>query len=392
MQQLRLILICSLLTIAFQSQAQDAVSYEEVNSKSYALYEQGAWKDLINYGKESLINGQDFLNLRLRMGYAAFMLTNFSEAIKQYEKALLFDSYNNAAHYYIYLSRKYLNQREIAASETPFLSEEIISQEKLKGFVFRQVGVEISYKQTTTANRENPMYSRLDIGNRLSKNIHLQQSIGTYKQTIRESQLTVVNNNNAIKINQVEYYNKLLVNVNRKWQLKASYHYVYTPFNNYVYNNHLGLIGVKYFGDYFDIQGDIIIGNVTDSSLNQFNVQLGLYPSGNLNIYSFSTLMVRNSQETGINLKQVIGAKLLKNIWLEANATLGPFTNLVENDGLYLYNSIDPNKIKAGISSYTTLSEKWMLQAGYTFEKRELYKNQTTYNQHSITGGIVWKL
>jgi hypothetical protein len=30
-----------------------------------------------------------------------------------------------------------------------------------------------------------------------------------------------------------------MLNLDRHWQLKAAYHYLHTPFNNFKYNNHL---------------------------------------------------------------------------------------------------------------------------------------------------------
>jgi hypothetical protein len=392
MQPLKTIaLLIGVLLFIHTTMAQTSLTYDEVNTKSYALYEKDSWKELLTYGKEAIQSNQDFTLLRLRMGYAAFMLNNFSEAINQYEHVLQNDSYNSTAHYYIWLCRKYLNQPELADAQVKYLSKEVIEQEKLKRLAFTQAGFELSLKQTDATERQNPTYARVDIGNRLGWNIHMLQSVATYQQTIGEPQLTTVTNNRNININQFEYYNKLTVNLNRKWQLIGAYHYVYTPFNNLVYNNHLGLLGVKYNSNYFNIQGDIIVGTVTDAPFQQINIQLGLYPLGNLNLYGFSTVYIRQNESSGTNFKQVIGFKINKNIWLEGNATLGMFQNLAENDAMYLYNAIDINKVKTGITGYFTLSKKCIAQLGYTFEQRQFYNKTTTFNQHSTTGGLSWK-
>ncbi|MBK8507045.1 MAG: hypothetical protein IPL46_35660 [Saprospiraceae bacterium] len=116
-----------------------------------------------------------------------------------------------------------------------------------------------------------------------------------------------MNNNNKIAINQVEYYNRIHINLNRHWQLKAAWHYLNTPFNNFKYNNNLLLAGVKYYGSYFDLQADAIVGKLTDTSLQQYNLQLGLYPLGNLKLYSFSTGMLRQQAGSAFNFKQVLG-------------------------------------------------------------------------------------
>ena len=139
MQYLKTIALFVCISLAIQMQAQNAYSYDEVNTKSYTLYEQSSWKELLVYGKQAIAQGQDFTILRLRLGYASFMLNNFSEAIKQYEQVLKNDSYNSTAHYYIYLSRKYLNQTELATTHVKYLSKEVIEKEQLKKMAFTEV-------------------------------------------------------------------------------------------------------------------------------------------------------------------------------------------------------------------------------------------------------------
>ncbi|MBK8141379.1 MAG: hypothetical protein IPK57_10370 [Chitinophagaceae bacterium] len=98
---------------------------------------------------------------------------------------------------------------------------------------------------------------------------------------------------------------RLVLNLDRL-AVKAAYHYLHTPFNNFKYNNHLLLVGFKYNGNYFDLQADAILGKLTDTSVRQYNLQLGLYPSGNLDLYSFSTAMVRQQEGIAFNFKQVL--------------------------------------------------------------------------------------
>lgn len=391
MHPLKIIALFIGILLSIHTIAQTTLTYDEVNTKSYALYEKGSWKELLVYGKEAVEASQDFTLLRLRMGYAAFMLNNFSEAINQYEHVLKNDSYNSSAHYYLYLAKTNLNKSELAGTHIKYLSKEIIEQERIKSFALTSIGVEVSYKQTDALTRDNPIYTRLHLGNRLSNNVYLTQSVATYNQTLNEQLLVGVTNKNNISINQFEYYNKLTINLNTKWQLKAGYHFVYTPFNNLVFNNNLFLGGIKYNSNFFDVQADAIVGNVNDSSFNQYNLQLGYYPLGNLNVYGFSTFMLKPNTANSFNFKQVIGFKLIKNIWLEANATLGKFTNLAENDMLYLYNAIDANNFKGGVVTHFLIGKKTNINLGYTFEQRQFYKRTTTFNQHSITGGLSWK-
>jgi tetratricopeptide (TPR) repeat protein len=387
MQQLKTILLTALLFASISVIAQKTITYEEVNIKSYSLYEKGSWKELISYGNDAIANGQDFTLLRLRIGYAAFMIGNFSEAVKAYEQVLVNDSYNETAHYYLWLSRKYLNQPELADKHLAYNSAETLKKEKQNSIAFTGVGFETSYKTTDINGRGNTLYNMVHVQNRFGWNLHMSQAISLFNQSIQ-----IPSNTALTDINQLEYYNKLTFNLTSKWQLKAAYHYTNTPINTTVYQNHSGLLGIQYASNYFSVQADGIYSKMYDSTISQFDFQVGYTPLGNQKIYGISTAIYRNrTNGSGFNFRQVLGGQVAKRIWLEGNITVGSFQDLYENDALYLYNAIDKNNFKAGIMSYITLGSKCILELGYTMEQRNLYLKTTTFNQNSITGGLKWK-
>ena len=69
---MRTLLISLLLAISLPVglRAQEVFTYSRSDSISYALYQQGAWKELIQFGNASVAVGQDFPLLRQRLGYA----------------------------------------------------------------------------------------------------------------------------------------------------------------------------------------------------------------------------------------------------------------------------------------------------------------------------------
>jgi tetratricopeptide (TPR) repeat protein len=392
MQQLKIYLFCLLILFASKIFAQQPFTYDAVNSKSYELYEKGFWKELISYGNQSIDKGIDFTFLRLRIGYAAFMTGNFSEAVKAYEKVLQNDSYNVTAHYYLWLSRKYLNQPELADKHLAYLSSETLEKTGQKKLAFTGVGVESSFKSTDITGRGNTWYNMLQVENRFAWNVHMSQAISYFNQSVQLPSNGLLWNTPLTVINQVEYYNKLTFNLSNQWQLKGAYHYTNTPINNTVYNNHSGLIGIKYAGNYLDVQADGIFSKMYDSTISQFDLQLGFYPLGNQKLYGISTAIYRNrTTGSGFNFRQVLGAQVAKKIWLEGNITLGSFQDLYENDALYLYNAVDKNNYKAGLMGYFTIGKNCIFELGYTTEQRVLYSKTTTFNQNSITGGLKWK-
>jgi hypothetical protein len=398
MQHLKTIVLVILSCIAFYyGQAQAIPGYDEVNNKSYTLYQQGNWKELLSYGKEAAIAGQDFTLLRLRMAYAAFMMDNFSEAIHQYEKVLKNDSYNATAHYYTWLCRKYLNQQELADAELKYFSKEDLQKEKQNKIAITGIGAEVSIKSTDIAQRGSTSFEKMQLKNRFGFKVNMYQAYSLFHQTIKMPAFppTIINPTPPLKdinISQKEYYNKITVNAAKHWQAKAAYHFIYTPLDNVTYNNQTVLAGIKYFSSYFDVQANAIFSNMYDSSISQFEVQAGYYPLGNLKLYGFSTAIVRNRPSgSAMNFRQVLGAKVLNWLWLEGNITLGSFNDLFENDALYVYNAIDKNLFKGGCVAYVTITSKCTAELGYTLEQRELLGRKTQFNQNSITGGISWK-
>ena len=84
----------------------------------------------------------------------------------------------------------------------------------------------------------------------------------------------------------------------------------------------------------------------------------------------------------------MIGRKL----WLQGALTLGNLNNFVDNDGLYLYNSIDYTTFRAGASAYLYLNNHLTFFTNYTYDKKQTTETQYLYNQHSISGGLIWKI
>lgn len=373
--------------------AQSKLTYETVDIESYRLYEKGAWHDLLRYGKTALGAGQDFSLLRQRLGYAAFQLKNYSEAIRQYEAVLKNDSYNAIARYYIWWSRTYLNQSDLAGRQLKYFSGEELKKLKLKSLAVTGVGAEVSYKSTDQLTRGNTLYSKLQFSNRFGWNVQMEQAGTYFNQDVQLPAAIGQPGLTNVAVNQTEYYNKLTFNLNDHWQLKTAYHFAYTPFDLYTYYNNSGMLALKYNGHYVNVQAAAILSKLSDSMVQQYELQLEYFPFGNLSFYGFSTGILRQRYgQSAFNFRQVLGCQILPSLWLEAHATLGKFNDLLEKDALYLYNAVDPNQFKGGLQLYATVGKHAVLHLGYTFEERQLFNNSNIiFHQHSTTGGISWK-
>lgn len=393
MQRSKLIFyLIIILCCATNAKAQNKIDYAAADSNTANLYIKAQWKDLLEYGKLAITSGQDFTTLRLRMGYAALMTEDYGEALKQYDAVLSTDSYNQTALYYNWFCRNMLNQNSTSTSLSYKFSNDNLKLSGIKKYALTEISTDNSYKITDVTNRQNSIYNSISLHARLGWKINIEQSAAIYNQTINEPLLLYVENNQNIKIPQKEVYTKVNYSINHHLQLIGAYHYLNTPFNNYNYKNQIGFVGIQYYGYKTNIQADISTAKLSDTTVKQMNLQLKYYPKGNMNTYFMSVISFsERNKNYSTNFKEIAGVKIHKNMWLEGNVTFNKFSNYLENDALYVYNAIDPNKIKAGLTLYILSGKHLQIQAGYIYEKRELYNENFIYHQNSINGGLTWK-
>jgi len=71
---------------------------------------------------------------------------------------------------------------------------------------------------------------------------------------------------------------------------------------------------------------------------------------------------------------------------------LGNLNNYHEYNGLYIYNALDPNTFRTGLSLFYVLSKNFTALFNYTYDIKHIDLKDINYNQHSFSGGIIWKL
>jgi hypothetical protein len=382
----KLLIIPFFCLIASSSHAQSDQMNAGVDRHSLALYNGAQWKDLLLYGKEKIAVGINFPLLRMRVGYAAYMLGNYSESLLQYDKVYESDHDNKVALYYLYLNNLYLNNDAAARYYASLMPPEKISEEKIAQHKLSSVQTEYSYKMPQDTARENAQYARVGFDIDMGYKLQLQQSIAYYTLNVN---MGLTGNTPVYKmLQQPEYYAKLTYAATGKLFFIGSYHYICDQFPDTIFQTNILLAGIKYSTPYVNFQANASFGNFA-VNYTQYDGIVTIYPFGNLNLYSISRL----SFGTQTNFSQVIGAKVSKSIWLEGNATFGKQSYSFEKDALYVKNDIDPNLFKCGVGFYGVFSKKCMLTLNYIFEQRQKQFSPlpNIYYQHSINGGLTWK-
>src|SRR5476651_613746 len=340
------------------------LSFPQVDSTSYAKYMAADWKALVDYGNTAITAGVDYPVLRLRMAYAQFLLGNYSGALTHYQKVLSDDSHNQMARYYGYLCNKYLGRSNEASNNAGYVDTITLNKEQIKPFGALQAGLEVSAKNSNNNNRGTGVYTRAFFSNRLGWNLQLDQSVAYYSQAITSTTaVTAAAGAPAIATpvigtytdSQIEYYVKLGYTLTDNLVLLGAYHYLGTSYGATTYQNHVGLVGLRYSAPYFSIQADANLSRISNSNTQQYNGQLSLYPLGNLNLYTVSKVSAQSGALQQTIFSQTLGFKAVKQLWLEASGSIGRLDDFLDADALYVYNSIDVTTFKAGGSAYYPL-------------------------------------
>jgi len=99
----------------------------------------------------------------------------------------------------------------------------------------------------------------------------------------------------------------------------------------------------------------------------------------------------------------VAGVKIVKFLWLEATAAFGQISNYNENNGAIVYNLTDKINLKTSGNLIFIIGRHMdaMLIYQYTnntgiystfLSPEQILPTKLKYNNHSITGGLIWKL
>jgi len=372
-----------LFFIQVSAKAQHPNTFLEIDSLTNECLQTGDWANLIKIGNEAVEQNIDYKKLRQRMGYAYFVRSDFYAAQRQYEKALIFDSYDADTRAYLYYCGLNTGNDAYARFHAQKLPKDL--RQRLKEGAFRPADVvdfEFNYKANTDLSRSNPTFLRMGLKTQLGYRLTLYQSVSRYQQTI-DSALT----------KQPEYYALLDWSLNSHFSLDAAYHYLSTNVDGTKYYGNMvyGALTTRINRFSFSLNGSIF--NYDTVNYNQFGIQAGVTLPGKSNIYFKSSISgIVEPESNRFIFSQVAGTRVSKTLWAEGNVTLGNLKNYNDLKGLYIYNSVDPTIFRAGLTLFWYLGKNITLIGNYTYDTKQIELTNFNYKQYSFSGGIIWKL
>lgn len=431
-------LIFSILLITFIStvKSQEIYNYTNVNNKTFLLYQQNNWKELIKYGNNSLKNNVDFYYLQYRLGIAYYELKKYRKSIIFFEKVVSETPNDNVALEYLYyayvFSGKTEDARILSHSFTPALKQKLKFYDE-NSFV-NGIGTEYktnfydNYKVETliTDNLEQTVsnsfnYFSINLTH-LSKNkfrvfhafSYINATNDIYSQNYSVAEFTE-------NVNLFQYYINCNWHIGKGNNLKLALHYINTNIKaeNIVSSMHGGrntnllyssqINDIVFYGAFsksislFDVKLATSFSTLNSGTQFQPSLSLSYYPFANSNFYLGTQGFYQFANANNINtsnyiVKGNLGFVPFKSLTIEPFIFIGNgIYNFIYNDAFIVNNSDDKLNSSFGTSLYLTLN-KGKMQI-YTIFQQYSYTNtyslngvdnDSKYINNSITGGIKW--
>ncbi len=437
-------IIIILLFIAGLSFAQDKNYDKSVDIKTYELFKNKKYDEMIDIADSAFSKGIDFYYLRMRVGIAYYENKNYMSSIQHFKKALLMNKNDTIAMeylYYSYLFSGLTNDANILAKEFPSSLKTKIDYKQPKFFkgIYTEGGYlyngdyekwknkKISGNQQISGEQiipKNGIYFNIDFIHSFDERITVFH--GYINNTFNFTKRFEIQPNNFrnfdISISQNEYYINSSIYLGEGFTLSGSFHYlnvktediikqpskndfdkITQSFNDYVFSFELG----KRIS-HFDFGIAAGFSRLNNAHQLQNSLSIVWYPFGNLNLYFVNNYIFHSNKDNGD--KNYItrflyftkaGLKISDAVWVESNFTSGDIINYHENSAFIVYNNTEKIKYKYELTFLFPVSFNLELSLRYQFYPQEMTSTKyfsssqnikTTENIyiHKFIGGIKW--
>jgi hypothetical protein len=410
--------------------------------KTYELYTQKNWKELIFWSKKAIKEGHDYFYMRMRLGIALYETHHYHQALIHFRKAYEFNSKDSHLLQYLYYANLFAGRKKAAldiSREFPSgLYQKIISWQIPK-FKIATIGLQTVFSDLETGEdliSEIPREqygSQLFLNNFTKFNLGFNHSISRRFSMFYQYSFLIENRFFFYQNNSTEYYlpeQKLYesqiylsgnIYLGSNFNLYVSANYLpgstpeiysgrgqtsfYVP--GYRYNDFSGNLAVFKDFSYFSIGLSATWSYLQLNNYTQEGIFIQFYPLGNLNLYLTGSFQLKqksvNGQfsTNGSFYEYKIGFKIFKHLWLNLEGTSGDLLYASTQLASMVYNN--PNCVNNSLGGTFLIdlnnNNLWLKLSYYYFDiSSQFYSedhlptdvNTTHYNIHSIFGGLSW--
>lgn len=413
-----LFFVCSI----YESKSQDTISSTTVEQKSYQLYQDKNWNELINYGKKAIKNGYTYFYMQMRVGIAYYEKKNYSLAEGYFRKALTYNSSDDLALEYLYYCYLFNGRNEearlLSKQFSKTLSEKIGTdkQSSLNFFMF-EAGTKRSDSATyyNNATKDGTNYFNSPIYFQLGLHHSIKNSFSLFHSFTYFNQQTFL-----VTISQPQYYLKAAIPIKNNWLISPSFHWVHIkstkdvmlqgPTNNN--NNNMGNSPPRppfnnttstlsnYFVGSFMVQKTIkkialgvgtIFSNMNSVTQYIHNGFASYSVFGNSKlVFGVSAYVhtIDNYSTNNLSLAPFLYIQPTKRISLKVTYLVNNKNNIIEDNGYLVNNSSDLTKYRYGALANFLVSKHLTLYVLYQLEFKRENVQLFNYRYNVFVGGI----
>jgi tetratricopeptide (TPR) repeat protein len=244
----KLILFTLLVFCVAECKAQDTINSAIVEQKSYQLYNDKNWPELIKYGNMAVKKGFDYFYLQIRMGIAYYEKKNYALATVHFQKALKFNSGDELAQEYLYYCYVFMGRtddsKKLSKQFSPDLAQKIATN-KLHSINFillegaTKINKATTYKNIQTRTTEQyfqpAKYFQLGLNHSVKNSFSVYHAFSYYNQQYHSARPVLGGRPplyNTNKIKQLQYYLKVNIPLKNNWTIAPAIHWVNKNFNS----------------------------------------------------------------------------------------------------------------------------------------------------------------
>ena len=216
------------ILISIEVNGQDTLTSATVEQKSYELYTDKNWNELIRFGSNAINKGYNYYYLQLRVGIAYYEKKNYALAEGYFFNALKFNTDDELLLEYIYYCYLFNGRYDDARIWSKKFSQSLAEKtgvNKLSpiSYIVAEAGSKITDKKNyyNEGTKTNSNYFNPPVYFQAGLNHYIKNRVSLFHAFTYFNQETFVN-----KVNQWQYFLKASVPLKHGWSISPSFHYI----------------------------------------------------------------------------------------------------------------------------------------------------------------------
>lgn len=441
----RIIITCLTVVLLMHANAQERLNYKETDIKSYDLYLQKNWTELIAFSSEARQQGIDFYYLQMRTGIAYYNLGKYRASSEWFLKAWENDHSSELLQEYLYYSLIYsgriLEARKLSSQFSEGLKKTLnIKSNRITrmayegGYIFNSDFDELKRSSFTgefelgsdygeTYLLKDFTFHSLDLNHQIFPNLSLNHNI-TYLDVNREATIDWGERfSSPLKIRQFQYFVNPVWVIGSKLNVSTSLNLIFGDGETFIggYDNAYNKVfqtSKVTFSDFvvsgslwYEIKNvspgvELNVGEIDKQRFTQASAWISYYPLSNASLYFTPKVYFKSggfAKDFGWNAFGILAGGQFGKAHLSGQYLFGEMENFVESGGYLISNFPGTSDRKIMGSIYYPIGKKFQFVFRYINQDiTENYRIYTagiesgtqkyTYTKQTITGGISWIL